>query len=348
MYNEGELEISEHFPRFFWSRVKSYSIIPSAIVCTDTLIPDIYRNIPSLIRAPFVIADKSIDLNGIILSQEELFPPPGYKIEDKKNLPTIALAQSQGDIEGLLDFVHQFGLLTDGLRLRCKLSNSKSYIDYIGESTALWFEERWAIKNLLLLWEWIDNKDFEKLNKIINYDYKKKGYHVTLSDMQLLAEEKFSSEPLHTLLSSNQLKEEISLKNSIDKSKVILYYGFVYCNNPSNELLLNLAYITLERLLSEKLFLYPSYFTIEYNQQSKNFDQIFRPKTLISLIWYQFSHYVTKERRLKRCAGCGQWQDVTGRKESWKWHKNCGGIIRKRNSRPSTGRSRGRPRKEES
>ncbi len=331
-------ESREFWPRFFWHRADSYFISNTAKVNFDNdNVPDFYFLSPEFIKPPFIVPEYK-NFSGSFISQEDLFPRE--PVTDKKSLPALALAQSQGDVEGLLDFTYKFGLLTQGIQLIDHPSSNK----YLGESCALWFKERWVLKNLFQLWEWIDKTKTDDLIKMFSYDYKRKGYQAVLSDIEILKEGEFKPSLLQAGNTPSELQRQVAQLNSINISDVIIYRGFWGCD-PSLEVLPRLASCILGHLLSEKLSIYKSIFAVTYSVHSRRFEQVFQPTSLLSLIWYQFAHYVTKERRFKRCDVCGEWQDVTGRREHWKYHKNCGGKERRKKSRPPTGRRPGRPKK---
>lgn len=336
------IETAEFWPRFKWIRSASgYIISNTASVVNNSEIntlvdrAQIYRDSPDYAVPPFII-QRIPNEEPITLPQKFLFPHPNMKMLDKQTLPALALAQSAPGIEAMLSFANQFGLLTGGLLLAI---NSDPYW---GDSLKLWFEERWVLKNLLQLWAWISKRDITRL-KTIYHPYSDNIFRIVMSDEAVLSEIR-STNGL-SLKRPTEIQLQVAAENYITRDTLFFDPFFAQCDSLSDELVLTNASLFLEHVLRGRLERYPSRFDVAYNPCAKRLEQQFRPFTLIGLIWYQFSHYVTGERRIKQCDHCHQWQDVTGKYDSWKWHKTCGGIARRKRSRSSTGKPRGRPKK---
>ena len=61
--------------------------------------------------------------------------------------------------------------------------------------------------------------------------------------------------------------------------------------------------------------------------------QFFVPTSLLAYMWFQFFQVVGGERKIKQCAICGKWADVTERRATWKHHNSCGINARTKRSR---------------
>lgn len=350
-----DVETPEFMVSFEWFRSSSgYTVSSIPIIAAHDFNQNIglveramiYQKDIALKTAPFIFPNAPHPFDSSIkVPQDILFPHPSSVIIDNQILPSLAMAQSSPTIDSLLSFTNQFGLLTGGLLLTINEN------PYLGDSIHLWFQNRWIIKNLLTLWEWILKKDIANLKKIfIRRDLGcdvKNIYQIIMTDESIL-NELHSHNGVH-LEKQTDLQLQISLLNNISINQLFLEHPhFVQDPSFSDNEIINTAYHYLMRQLKSRLEYFPTQFEVVYNPKETKLEQGFKTDTLLGLIWHQFFHYVTGERKLKRCPICGQWQDVTGRKSSWNAHKLCSGKERKRKWRDSkkpAKNPRGRPKK---
>lgn len=353
---ESEVEIPEFMVSFEWLRSSSgYTVSSTPLIANHDFNQNIglveqaivYQKDAALKKPPYIFPCVPHPLDvPIRVPQNILFPRPDTPIMDNQTLPALAMAQSLPTIEAMISFTNQFGLLTRGLLLNINEN------PYIGDSVHLWFHNRWIIKNLLLLWEWISKKDIMHLRSLFirrNLGRSVKNiYQFIMTDEDILNELHYTNGD--ALQKKTDLQLQISQTNNIPLNQLFLENPFtVQSPSFSDSEIISTAYKYLIHQLKSRLEYFPTQFDVIYNPQKNKLEQSFKTATLIGLIWYQFFHYVTGERKLKRCPYCGQWQDVTGRKDSWKAHKLCSGKERKknwRNARKPTGKTRGRPKKE--
>ena len=306
-----------------------------------------YRDRPDLIVPPFIVPATCMLGCFKIYDENFVLPAPGITIKDHEDLPSIALAQSDPTFEACKVFTNKFGLLTHGLSLNQEYNITKDLAQVPGDSLKLWFEERWILKNVLQLWEWICTKDIEWLDRLVHCRNTLDGY-VTLSDPDILLECAKLPPALHGTpsnlkfdpLTATELQRNIAKMNMIDLERLFIGSHIYVPKEP-----LNHGIYLLLHILTNRLALHPTYISVCINKKTGKLEQKLYTQNLLGLIWHQIAHYFTGERRLKKCKYCKKWQDVSERSLKWESHKNCGAAARRRKSRPPTGNLRGRPKK---
>jgi len=87
------------------------------------------------------------------------------------------------------------------------------------------------------------------------------------------------------------------------------------------------AQFIIQQIINKNLDQYPvkPRLLMDKNNTLKQF---FVPSSLLSCMWFQFFQVVTGERKIKQCAYCGQWENITNKYASWKYHSHCGNKAR--------------------
>lgn len=91
--------------------------------------------------------------------------------------------------------------------------------------------------------------------------------------------------------------------------------------------------LALQRIVASQLEKYPVRLSIILDLKTGDFKQTFRPTSLLALMWYEFYRVITGERKIKQCAICHRYSDVTDNKKNWQRHENCAAGLRSDRSR---------------
>lgn len=231
-------------------------------------------------------------------STSSLFP---YNPMDKQTL-FLQFAETPLTKEGILQFANVHGKLHpthDVLVSR----PGKDNVLLRADSLSLWIGEIWYMKTAVQLWEWIKEKNWSALGKIISWDEHKKSVEYSLPPNGGA-----SGSRSWGVLASPQRKPEI----------------FARCH--PGEVLLPARHL-LQMWINKRLERYPVKPRLLMNAQNALEGRLI-PSSLLSAMWLQFYLATIGETKYKRCAVCGHWSDVTGKNRNWTMHPDCANKAR--------------------
>ena len=132
--------------------------------------------------------------------------------------------------------------------------------------------------------------------------------------------------------------------NDIDSLKeLIIWKDFVKMASEDNEFfgsilpgdVLKLTLMALIRFINIKLRNLPVLTELVMEEDGSKAEPYLVPCNLLSAMWLQFSQHVIGERRSKPCRICGEWVDVTKKRQmgkGWERHDKCASNVRARRS----------------
>ena len=293
-------------------------IIRSDLKCVDA---NDNMNTKNDAQGPFIVASPN--------AKKGYFSPVEGAAKSSKNKSLL------GEFIEIADTVESF----------CSFANDHTDIYHLGpaitrkgvetahsqQSYLFWARSQWLLKYTFELSEWIRCKDKTKINSIINKesDY---SFSYMLGD------------PAKTTLHRNnfKLKETAILQYMTGGGESLTLYenpGYFmlegekeYTTKISNDNT-ELAKILLAGILRDSIKEYPTLPCPTYNPNEKAIEHGFKPSSLLALFWYQLFQKVTGEIKLKRCAICHKWQDVSNARPQWKSHRDCQARIEKQRQR---------------
>ena len=282
--------------------------------------------------------------NGDITTSAELFnkrevkefPNPPYlaakdpesEIETYRPLDNSALFANFADIEGTPDnfiiWSGKYGILTNGekvsnselLVLNVELADEPERLSCCStESLEFWIKEHNDLSFVLMVWEFVINKDIERLKRIIQWRGNDQVviYHVGKGYIdEVDRSDRFSDWGAEVY---DQLEESVIF----DKYNTRPWLSKL-CKYPD---VIKPAAFYVQSIISNKLKDYPLYVDIKADTLDGKMLKELRPSSLLSAMWYQFSLVFTGEEKIRRCAICNMWEDMRGHRGSWKRHKTC-------------------------
>lgn len=249
--------------------------------------------------------------------------------------PTLFLdfAGIDGSRESMISFANQHGLLTKEIMLDNIPHDTKTVEGYtvkskfiLGDTIDLWQREHFAMKHIVQLWEWLRNRDLEKLNLSIHWYDANRAIRYTLgAEDDLRAYKKDggimgadqvwrrpdNNEPLNLII--RELASETYPPGLLSRFMI----GSVEIP----------AQAVIQKVINEKLRKYPTSPMLLMNKDN-HLKQYFVPQNLLSAMWFQFFQTVSGERKYKRCEVCNKWDDVTNKRASWSKHPECAARVR--------------------
>jgi hypothetical protein len=261
--------------------------------------------------------------------------------------PTLFLkfADTKTTLDEILKFANQYGKLSsnhgflinieeimfvplievkskeDRYKLCYPNSNQKSYYSNIGEPFNYWETEINSMKNAIRLWNWIRDEDVGKLSQVINWD--NSGFNVALGDSNEIKAFRTLSKKEQAVSYFNFKIQYNSYKKFIEKKIFELI--------KTDEIVLP-AKIVLNNLINKKLAKYPLRLRLLLDEKNEP-KQFVVPDNLLGAMWFQLFQSITGEKKYKKCAVCGTWENVTEKRTDWLYHDSCGSTFRGRKRR---------------
>ena len=295
---------------------------------------------PHIIRNDLECVDAGNDINAEIDAQGPFIVAAPNAKECYFSL-AIGAANSSKNKSLLGEFIG----IDDTIESYCAFANKHSDIYHSGptvtrqgietafsqQSYLFWARSQWLLKYTFELSEWIRYKDTTKINATINRE-SDNSFSYILGD------------PAKASMHRNncKLRESAILQYMTFSGETLSLYenpGYFllegereYTTKISNDKT-ELAKILLTGILQDNMKDYPTLPSPTYNPTRKAIEHGFNPSSLLALFWYQLFQKVTGEIKLKRCAICNQWQDVTHARTNWKSHRDCQARMEKRRQR---------------
>jgi hypothetical protein len=193
-----------------------------------------------------------------------------------------------------------------------------------GESLSFWERNLREMKGLVMLWQWIEQKDTEHLNLVIRWQSNGEGVSYVLGDEKTL----------------KLLREKVCYNNMMEPLPQGAESGFIANTYYYPELLerfspfevIHPARYLLIQKINQELSVNPTRAKVLMNDENKPWFY-FVPESLLAAMWFQFLQAVIGARQFKRCAVCGLWADVTEKRNDWSMHRECANRERVRRSR---------------
>ena len=184
------------------------------------------------------------------------------------------------------------------------------YVPTLGEYYEFWTMKIAEMRAIILLWEAIEKKDNEMLNKIIKWEENK--IHFTLSpDFKALEKDDGVDNSFNGIIAG---EDEYNGKIDWDKFKSFNKGDVI---EPARFLLDKLFQVILKDYL----------FDLESDNYSKinfvNGDIKLTPHNLLSYMWYEFYSLAKEDKQIGWCELCGGPEDVTNKRSDWKTHSIC-------------------------
>ena len=272
--------------------------------------------------------------SGIFLIEKDgksvKMPMPPYLVEKDysrgigpyKPFEDLALFANFADMEGNADsfaaWADSYGRLTTGEKLshgtlyvlsrnailqanenpynnRVTLSNGVSGGLQPSESFFFWNKEHSELRFAVILWELAVKKDMEGLDKCVQWVNDNTG-----------------------ILIHKKTPLEIGFEVLTD-GKIIRPWLSNIIRYPD---LIRPAMLYVQETINEKLRIYPLNVVIQTDERGELYKTL-QPTSLLSAMWYQFSLVFTGEEQIRRCAICGKWENMKGRRNTWKKHAAC-------------------------
>ena len=187
----------------------------------------------------------------------------------------------------------------------------------LAESLSFWLHEHRDLSFAVMVWELAANKDVGRLRKIIRWfdrDTKIEICHVKKASLDKLDIDRLSDD--------NYRKEHIFGENVLFDRNThpgSLKHMFRYPD------VIRPALFYVQKIINRKAREHPLHVVLqfdEFDDQGKLRKQ-FQPTSMLSIMWYQFYLVVAGDEALRRCAVCGQWENMRDHRDSWKKHKTC-------------------------
>lgn len=233
-------------------------------------------------------------------------------------------AEMQDSDDSYLDFADRFGFLDVPAHLWL---NDASDVAVQGEPLYFWRKQHWLMRYALKLWDWIKENSFKESEALISWDDKIPGtVHFKLGGKPDIAafiagdtnwngkdkREVVLFGPATTLIQCREKKYEWFVMS-----------GTLYGINASRNDLKLPALKILQGIANAALFLYPVKSMLKLDEKTEEFTSQIYPSSLLALMWWQLSQFVSGEKELKQCPICLHWADVTDLKGTWKKHRSC-------------------------
>lgn len=204
--------------------------------------------------------------------------------------------------EGILAFANRYGKLNPQQNVLITHPDGGSSL-VLADSLSFWIDEIWYMKNTVQLWEWIQNKNWAALQKIISWTNDKKSVEYSFPPNRGA-----SGSRSWGVLASPEKKPEI------------------FARFPPGEVLLPARHL-LQIWINKRLERYPVKPRMLMNAKNA-LEGYLIPSSLLSAMWLQLYLAAGGETKYKRCAVCGYWVDVTDKNRNWTRHPECANKSR--------------------
>lgn len=276
---------------------------------------------------------------GIVhFNNEDLFSFPGFSSMFYNGEPwEWSDFKSQSSISDILETLPPEALtkfLDNSEEPPRKITSQK--IKKQGESLEFWRREIWDMARVFQIWRVLEEKDYELFKRIAWFGSCRDSHipkEVTLANCVL------TNLPRNILLKTFSNAEEVYEAIAGGAPNVI---ALLRSHLPEEvPLFMSYSYFPLEPRRKDididdlRFFLWQeinSHLSRKVSPFLKITESGFEPylasRDLLSALWLQFYFAVLGERKLKRCAVCGLWEDVTDKTEAWTMHPECGARKR--------------------
>ncbi len=251
--------------------------------------------------------------------KEELEPPYLLPSPDTKSFLTYqpmedepALFRKFADTEltkeGILDFANRYGLLARELDVRRNEREPWTTTD----SFTRWENEIGVMSTFLKVWDAYRNEDKAELRKVIQW--------VEDSDNPSGFRLRYYRDKELEVASIDKYLDRYDIMDATAvKSKMI----------PGD--LFMPALILIQRIINIWLTKNRIHTRLVMNEEL-NLEQYLMPENLLAAMWLQFLLNVSGQTDFERCDICLGWEEVSGKRSDWKYHKDCAARARARAS----------------
>lgn len=230
-----------------------------------------------------------------------------YPLDD---YPTLFLdfAGIEPTKENILEFVNQYGLLTESFYDKFTGSNKWGVR---ADGLRICQGEIRIMQEAVYLFELLKNSNLEELKKIFHWELNDESSKVT------------GIRYTHTIKDSAGI-----YKNGhwiLPQTNPQIFPRFIV-NDPVLP-----ARVILQRIINDQLKKYPVRPRLLLDDSNKLQQYLF-PTSLLAAMWYQLYQAIAIGKKFKRCAYCGKWVDVTDKPYNWKACKKCSDRVRSKRS----------------
>lgn len=250
-------------------------------------------------------------------------------LNDHPGLFTIFAELSLGDdeesLKAIINFTNEFGLLTTGTLMDTSQINNgiRTYSKmFYGVPFSFYLDQIRLMKNAFRIWNWLQEKNSPMLAKVITRTNDNIRYFFgEIEDIEIY---------------KNGGTRIDHKGNCLNNYKGFFQPRYFDLFNKPNYYILNRlekddyllpAQLIVQKIINQQLDKYTAK-PLLLMDKNNTLKQFINPTSLLSCMWFQFFQVVTGERKVKQCAYCGRWEDVTDKYASWKYHKRCG--VKKR------------------
>lgn len=270
-----------------------------------------------------------------------------YQTKPLEDEPTLFLkfADVEPKPEAIVEFANEFGPLTRGwpplytpkhshlkegsqeqvrkYGIKIDVGDGRIYRGVHGDPLNLWLEELEDMRWTVALWQWLKDGDTSSLAKVIYWPEDGESVGCVLADKDVLLSYPSSEEAfLNAPLSGKKVRVGWLAIKGDDAIFPRFRPGDTYL--PAKRL--------LQKMISEKLIEHRVTPGLLWDAKNELIPYLM-PEDFLAAMWLQFFRAVTGERKFKRCAICGKWEDATEKKETWTKHKACANRERIRRYR---------------
>jgi len=199
------------------------------------------------------------------------------------------------------------------------------------ESLEFWEKQIWEMNKAYQVWQIIREKKLEFLRKITLTSKGPEGPKVTFLLANLPQEVVSSFKNASEFCEA--LKNPQSLRSYLPEGVPLLSTGISFYPVPldSDEPTPEDCFFLLRSWLTGKINSYLRQGVSPFiTWRDENFKPYLLPEDLLSAMWLQFYFWVVGEKKFKRCAICGLWEDVTDKTSAWAVHPECALRVRAR------------------
>jgi hypothetical protein len=164
-----------------------------------------------------------------------------------------------------------------------------------------------------MVWELAVNNDVERLGRIVKWDASNTAVYVRYLKKSSIDNPESWSWP------ESEYKGHTYGGEILFNGKGIRPWASDLYRAPD---IVKPALLYAQKTVNEKLQKYPVNIVLQINERGEP-QQSLQPSSLLAAMWYQFHLVLVGKEKIRRCAICGEWEDMKGHRDTWKTHAKC-------------------------